>query len=139
MISLDRDKIPKTNKTSPTNEIRAPVMSKSLLDSVGTKLGILLCISKIMKTIINSHANPYLQLKNVVMTPPKSGPIAAAIAPITPTIARATVRFSPEYVPLMMETVAGIINAPAIPSITDHPINNIVALELIAAVNVPTP
>ena len=38
-----------------------------------------------------------------------------------------------------METVAGIINAPAIPSITAHPINNTVSLGLIAAVNVPTP
>ena len=112
---------------------------RSLLDSVGVKSGILLRIIKIMKTISNSHPNPYLQLKNVVMTPPKSGPIAAATAPITPTIAKATVRFSPEYVPLIMEMVAGSINAPAIPSITDHPINNIKALELIAAVNVPRP
>jgi hypothetical protein len=44
---------------------------------------------------------------------------------MTPTIAKATVRLSPEYVPLIMETVAGIINAPATPSITAHPINNI--------------
>ena len=92
-----------------------------------------------MNTITNSHANPYLQLRNVVITPPKSGPTAAALAPITPTIAKATVRFSPEYVPLIMETVAGNINAPATPSIAAQPINNIRALELIAAVNVPRP
>ena len=92
-----------------------------------------------MATIINSHANPYLQLKNVVIIPPKSGPIADATAPITPTIAKPVVCLSPEYVPLTMETVAGNINAPAIPSITAHPINNIVSLELIAAIDVPIP
>ena len=137
--SLVNDKIPYTNKTRPINEIMVPVMSKSFLDSVGGNLGILLCSNKIMITIINSDANPYFQLKNVVMTPPKSGPIAAAIAPMTPMIAKANVRFSPWYVPLIMETVAGIINAPATPSITAHPINNMVELELIAAVNVPIP
>ena len=89
------DKIPNTNKTRPIIEIMAPVMSRSLIDSVGTKLGILLCNTKIRITPINSHANPYLQLRNVVMTPPKSGPTAAAIAPMTPTIANAIVRFSP--------------------------------------------
>ena len=67
------------------------------------------------------------------------GIIAAATAPITPTIAKATVRFSPEYVPLIKETVAGNINAPAIPSMSDHPINNIVELVLTDAVNVPIP
>ncbi len=92
-----------------------------------------------MTTIINSHANPCLQLKNVVITPPKSGPIADATALIALTFARLIVRFSQEYVPLTMETVAGSINAPATPYITDHPINNITALELIAAINVPTP
>ena len=131
MVQLVSDKIPRTNKTRPINEIIAPVMSKSFLDSVGVKLGILLCSTKIKITPINSHANPYLQLKNVVMTPPKSGPIAAATAPITPTIAKATVRFSPEYVPLIMEMVAGSINAPAIPSITDHPINTLKHLNLL--------
>ena len=39
--SLVSDKIPNTNKTRPINEITAPVVSKSLLDSVGAKLGIL--------------------------------------------------------------------------------------------------
>ena len=34
-------KIPRTNKIRPINEIMAPVMSKSLLDSVGSKSGIL--------------------------------------------------------------------------------------------------
>ena len=74
----------------------APVMSNSLLDSVGTKSGIFFCIIKIKAMIINSHANPYLQLKNVVITPPKSGPTADATAPITPTIAKPAVRLSPE-------------------------------------------
>ena len=102
-------------------------------------MSILFCRTKIIITIINSHANPDLQLKNVVMTPPKSGPIADASAPITLTTASPIVRLSPEYVPLTMETVAGSINAPARPSITAHPINNIVVLELIAAINVPIP
>ena len=139
MISLVRDKIPRINKTRPITEIIAPIISNSLLLSVGSKLGILLCNIKIRTTIINSHANPYLQLKNVVITPPNSGPIAAAIPPITPAIAKAIVRFSPEYVPLIIERVAGSINAPATPSITAHPINNITALGLIEATIVPIP
>ena len=32
-----KNKIPRTNKTRPINEIMAPVMSNSLLDSVGSK------------------------------------------------------------------------------------------------------
>ena len=81
-----------------------------------------------MITISSSLANPYLQLRNVVIIPPKSGPTAAESAAITLSIAKANVRLSPEYVPLIMETVAGVINAPARPSITAHPINNIVSL-----------
>ena len=41
VISLVKDKIPRTNKTRPINEIMAPVTSSSLLDSVGSKSGIL--------------------------------------------------------------------------------------------------
>ena len=137
--SSDNVKIPRTNKKRPITEIIEPAISKSFLDSVGAKSGIFFCITKIMTTIINSNANPYLQLRNVVMIPPKSGPIAAAIATITLSIARAYVRLSPEYVPLIMEMVAGSINAPAIPSTTAHPINKTGALQLIAAVNVPIP
>ena len=128
MVSSLNIKIPRTNKTRPINEIIVPVISKSSLDSVGVKSGIFLCITKIKTTTINSHANPYLQERNVVMIPPKSGPIAAESATITLSIAKANVRFSPEYVPLTMETVAGVINAPATPSITAHPINSIVSL-----------
>ena len=107
--------------------------------SVGSKSGILCCITRIKITNINSTANPHLQLKNVVMTPPKSGPTAAEMETITLSIAKANVRFSPVYIPLIRETVAGVINAPAIPSINAHPINNTGVLQLIAAVNVPTP
>ena len=103
------------------------------------KSGIFLCMTKIRTTIINSNANPYLQLRNVVMIPPKSGPIAAAIATITLSIAKANVRLSQEYVPLIMEMMAGSINAPATPSTTAYPTNSIVAFKLMAAVNVPTP
>ena len=120
--------MPRTNRIRPTNEIIEPVISKSLLDSVGSKSGILFCITKMNMTIINSHANPYLQLRNVVMIPPNIGPTAAESATITLSIAKANVRLSPEYVPLIMETVAGVINAPAKPSITAQPINNIVSL-----------
>ena len=120
-------KIPRTNKIRPINEIIVPVISKSFLVSVGAKSGIFFRITKIKIMIINSLANPYLQLRNVVMIPPKSGPTAAESAAITLSIAKANVRLSPEYVPLIMEMVAGVIKAPAIPSITDYPINNIVS------------
>ena len=132
-------KIPQTNKISPITEIIVPVMSKSFLDSVGLKSGILCCITKISITNINSTANPHLQLKNVVMTPPNRGPTAAEMETITLSIAKANVRCSPEYIPLIKETVAGVINAPAIPSINAHPINKTGVLQLIAAVNVPIP
>ena len=89
-------KIPQTNKTNPMSEIIAPVISKSFLDSVGLKSGILCCITKIKITNTNSTANPHLQLKNVVMIPPNSGPTAAEMETITLSIAKANVRFSPE-------------------------------------------
>ena len=129
----------KTNKTRPINEIMEPAISKSFLDSIGVKSGIFFCITMMKMTIINSHANPYLQLRNVVMIPPKRSPIAAESATITISIVKANVRLLPEYVPLIIETVAGVISAPAIPSITSHPINSIVSLELIAAMVVPIP
>ena len=78
-------------------------------------------------TINNSSTNPNLQLKNVVTTPPNNGPMAAAIPAIALLIARAKVRLLSLYVPLIMEIVAGVINAPPNPSSKDHPINNVVA------------
>lgn len=81
-----------------------------------------------MNTTINSSSmNPTLQLKNVVTTPPNNGPIAAAIPAIALLIARAKVRLSSLYVPLIMEIVAGVINAPPNPSSRDHPINKVIA------------
>ena len=89
--------------------------------------------------ISNSNAKVYLQLKKVVMTPPMIGAETSASPAIIPRVAKAIVRFLPEYVPLIIETMAGSINAPAIPLIADHPTKNIITFELIAAVNAPIP
>ena len=53
----NNDKIPKTNKTRPINEIIAPVISKSFLDSVGVKSGILFLNIKIsnVKKLIDAN------------------------------------------------------------------------------------
>ena len=75
----------------------------------------------------------------MVTTPPNNGPIAAAIPTIALEIARAVVRIWPSYVPLMIDIVAGVINAPPIPSNSDHPIKSIIAFWLIEAMNAPKP
>ena len=115
VTSLVRVKIPSTSKKRPILEIIAPIISRSFLDSVGLKSGILFCITKINKMNINSNAKVYLQLKKVVMIPPRSGAKVSASPATIPKVAKAIVRFLPEYVPLIIETMAGSINAAAIP------------------------
>ena len=137
--SLVRVKIPSTSKRRHIPESIAPIISRSLLDSVGLKSGILFCIAKINKMNINSNAKVYLQLKKVVISPPRSGAKISASPAITPRVAKAIVRFLPEYIPLIIETMAGSINAAATPLIAAHPTKNIVTLELNTAANIPIP
>ena len=75
----------------------------------------------------------------MVKNPPIRGPTAAPTLATAVHIPSANARFLPVYVPVMIEAVAGVINAAPIPSNIDQPIRSMVALMLKAATVVPTP
>jgi hypothetical protein len=65
-----------------------------------------------------SSRNPTRQDRKVVMTPPSSGPTAAAIAAAAPTSAYTFVRTAPSKLPWMRDCMAGSSSAAPNPPIS---------------------